>query len=512
MAVKHARPASVMASYNEVDGIPVHAHRELLTDILKEEWGFDGYVIADLTGVDQLFTRHFVAQDSAEAARMALNAGIDMELPAQITCFHTLEESVRNGKVEMQALDNAVRRILKVKFRLGLFEEPYADPERAIRAYREGAHRELALQAVHKSMVLLKNEDNTLPLDAESISDLAVIGPNAGEIHLGGYSSEPRSGISVLEGIRERGGGQFRVHYAEGCGITAGEASFWTDEPAALSDPQEDREKIREAVRVAKVCDAVVLVLGGNETTCREGWSDDHQGDRDNLELVGMQNELAEAILATGKPVVVVLINGRPLSVSYLKEKAPAILEAWYAGQETGRAVFDVIFGKVNPGGRLPVTFPVNAGQLPAYYNRKPSMSRQYLFGEDEPLFPFGYGLSYTSFSYEGLRVSPGIIPADREAEVHVEVTNTGSREGDEVVQLYIRDKVSSVTRPVKELKGFQRISLEPGERRTVSFVISPDKLQFYNLSMERVVEPGEFEIMVGTSSVDLTSVILRVK
>lgn len=511
MAVKQSRPACVMASYNEVDGIPVHAHHGLLTTILKEEWAFGGYVISDLTGVDQLFTRHFVAQDSAEAAIMAMNAGIDMELPAQITCFHALAEAIRNGQVEEQVLDEAVRRILKVKFQLGLFENPYTDPELAMLAYRESGHQELALKAAHKCMVLLKNELNTLPFDPENISDLAVIGPNAKEIHLGGYSPEPRAGISVLDGIRERGADQFRVHYAEGCRITAGEASFWTDESAAFSDPEEDREKIREAVKVAKKCDAVLLVLGGNETTCREGWSDDHRGDRDNLELIGMQNQLAEAVLATGKPVVVVLINGRPLAVSYLKEKAPAILEAWYAGQETGRAVFDVIFGKVNPGGKLPVTFPVNAGQLPAYYNRKPSMARKYLFGEDEPLFPFGFGLSYTTFSYGGLKVSPRVISAQQQAEVSVEVTNKGTREGDEVVQLYIRDKVSSVTRPVKELKGFQRITLEPGETTTVGFVISPDMLQFYNLSMERVVEPGEFEIMVGTSSTDHTSVTLKV-
>jgi len=263
---------------------------------------------------------------------------------------------------------------------------------------------------------------------------------------------------------------------------------------------------------ILKQCDATVLVLGGNETTCREGWSDEHRGDRDHLELIGMQNELAKAVLATGKPVVVVLINGRPLSIPYLKETVPAILEAWYAGQETGRAIFDVIFGKVNPGGKLPVTFPVNVGQLPAYYNRKPSMERQYLFGQDEPLFPFGFGLSYTSFSYGDIRVSPSVISADQQAEVSVDVTNTGSRKGEEVVQLYIRDKVSSVTRPVKELKGFQRMSLKPGETKTASFVITPDKLQFYDLSMERVVEPGEFEIMVGTSSVDLSSVSLWIE
>ena len=282
--------------------------------------------------------------------------------------------------------------------------------------------------------------------------------------------------------------------------------------PAVKSNPDEDRKRIAEAVTVARECDAVLLVLGGNETSCREGWSDDHRGDRDDLGLIGLQNELTEAILATGKPVIVLLINGRPLSISYLKENAHAIIEAWYAGQETGRAVYDVLFGKINPGGKLPVTFPSSVGQLPAYYNRKPSMSRQYLFGEDTPLFPFGFGLSYTTFSYHNLKVSPDIISADQNSRVSVDVSNTGNREGDEVVQLYIRDKKSSVTRPVKELKGFQRISLQPGETKTLTFTISKEELQFYNLQMERVVEPGEFEIMVGTNSVDLSSVLLKVE
>lgn len=512
MVVKEANPLSVMASYNEIDGVPSHANYNLLTSILKNEWGFDGYVIADQTGVSQLFDKHCIASDSAEAAEIAIKAGVDMDLPNSKTCFKFLVESVKSGKVGESVLNEAVRRVLRVKFQLGLFENPYANLDKALNAYKNSGHKELALQAAHKSTILLKNENKTLPLNIDNIKNLAVIGPNAADIHLGGYSAEPRVGISVLSGLKEKGKEKFNVHYAKGCKIIEGKVSFWTDEPASESNPEDDKKLIAEAVTVAKKSDVVVLVLGGNESTCREAWWNTHLGDRDDLGLIGMQNELAEAILATGKPVIVILINGRPLEISYLKENVPAILEAWYAGQETGIALSDILFGDVNPSGKLPVTFPANVGQLPVYYNKKPSVYREYLFGDTIPLYPFGYGLSYTTFSYNNLKVSPETIAANQNAIVTVDITNTGDRDGEEVAQMYIRDKVSSVTRPIKELKGFKRVPLKAGETKTVSFTISPDKLQFYNIDMKRVVEPGEFEILVGTNSTNLLPINLVVK
>jgi beta-glucosidase len=289
------------------------------------------------------------------------------------------------------------------------------------------------------------------------------------------------------------------------------EGGNWFADRATLNDEADDRRLIAEAVAVARRCDLVVLVIGGNEDTNKEAWSDNHLGDRDSLELVGRQEDLFRAMMSTGKPVVVFLINGGPLAIRSIAEQAPAILEGFYLGQETGTAAAEVLFGDTNPGGKLTVTFPRSAGQLPVFYNRKPSAKRGYLFSTTEPLFPFGHGLSYTTFSYSGLRVSPTIIPPDGEAQASVTVMNTGRRRGDEVVQMYLRDEVSSITRPVRELKDFARVTLEPGQSRTVTFRITPDKLSFYDRRMRRVVEPGAFQVMVGGSSNTAVSAKLEV-
>lgn len=342
---------------------------------------------------------------------------------------------------------------------------------------------------------------------------LAVIGPNAPDIHLGGYSSWPMQGVSVLQGIREFAGGKFNVVYAEGCKLTLNKEWHWqVNENPILGDPETDRKLIAEAVTVAKQSDAVVLALGENELIHREAWSETHLGDRDDLDLVGRQNELAEAILKTGKPTVVLLINGRPITLNDLQQNAPAIIECWYLGQETGRAAAEVIFGKVNPSGKLPVTFPRSVGQLPCYYNKKPSHHREYVLAESSPLYPFGFGLSYTTFEYKNLKITPAEIQAGGTAEVTVDVANTGKMKGDEIVQLYIRDVISLPTRPMKELRDFARISLNPGETKTVKFTITPDKLEAYDLDMKRVVQPGDFEIMVGKNSVEVLADTLTVK
>lgn len=499
-AVKEAGVLSVMASYNEIDGVPSHANKWLLDKVLRQEWGFDGLVASDYYGIPQLQSLHKIASNKAEAARLALEAGVDIELPDPDT-FKALPQLVKEGKVSEATLDRAVARNLKLKFLLGLFENPYVDPARAERVTNSEAHRALAAEAARRSIILLKNENNLLPLRRERLKSVAVIGPNAARAHLGGYSDNPGRGVSVLEGVKAKVGGQLKVTYAEGCKITQEGGDWWAD-TSRLGDPAEDAKLIAEAASVARAADAVVLVLGGNEDTNKEAWADNHLGDRDSLELVGSQNDLVKAVLATGKPTIVVLINSGPLSINYIAEKVPAILEGFYLGQETGIAVADALFGDHNPAGKLPVSFPRSVGQLPIYYNHKPTARRGYLYTSKEPLFPFGHGLSYTTFAYTAPKVSPEKIGPAGQATVTVNVTNTGKVKGDEIVQLYIRDLVSSVTRPVMELKDFRRVSLAPGESRTITFTITPDKLAFFDLNMQRVVEPGWFDIMVGASSI----------
>jgi len=391
-----------------------------------------------------------------------------------------------------------------------LFENPYVDVDRAVQVTNSSEHRALAADAARRSITLLKNQNDLLPLNRTTLKSIAVIGPNAAQVHLGGYSDDPGRGVSVLQGIKDKVGNGVKVVYAEGCKITK-EGGNWFADTAHLGDPVEDQKLIAEAVGVAQNADVALLVLGGNEDTNKEGWADNHLGDRDSLELVGRQNDLVKAVLETGKPTIVVLINSGPLSINYIAENVPAILEGFYLGQETGIGVADVLFGDYNPAGKLTISFPRSVGQLPLYYNRKPTARRGYLFANKEPLFPFGFGLSYTTFAYSNLKISPAKIGATGEAKVTVTVANTGTRGGDEIVQLYIRDLISSVTRPVKELKDFKRISLAPGESKNVEFVITPEKLSFLDLNMKSIVEPGWFDIMVGTSSVKYETVKLEV-
>jgi beta-glucosidase len=350
-------------------------------------------------------------------------------------------------------------------------------------------------------------------LDKKDLGSLAVIGPNAAAVRLGGYSGDPGCAITVLEGIRQKVSGKVDVRYAEGCGITQSDLgpAMWHEDLVVPPDPDEDQRLIAEAVEIARAADVALLVLGDNEQTCREGWSETHLGDRDSLDLPGRQDELLRAVVDTGTPTILLLIQGRPATINYAVENVPAILEGWYLGQAAGTAAADVLFGDVNPGGKLPITFPRSVGQIPAYYYHKPSARRGYLFADKTPLFPFGHGLSYTHFEFSDLRLEPQQISPGENALVQVEVTNTGKRTGDEVVQLYLRDQVSSLTRPVKQLKGFRRVTLQPGETQTVEFMLSPDDLSFLNADMQRVVEPGSFDVMVGNSSVNLDTVVLEV-
>ena len=513
MAIRHANALSVMASYNEWDGVPNHVNRKLLTDILRNEWGFKGYVMSDGGGMYTTYRDHSAAADSVESGVLSVMAGIDFDL-SNGGCFIGLPDQVMKGNVAEEYISRAAKNVLRVKFTAGLFDDPYIDLDSADKVYNTKEHKALALKAAHEAMVLLKNENNTLPFKETKIKTLAVIGPNAADIHLGGYSSWPMRGVSVLQGIREFAERRFKVVYAEGCKLTLNKEWHWqVNENPILNDPENDKNLIAQAVKVAKRSDAVVLALGENELICREAWSENHLGDRDDLNLVGMQNELARAILNTGKPVVILLINGRPITINYLQHRATAIIECWYLGEETGHAVADVIFGIVSPSGKLPVTFPRSVGQLPCFYSKKPSAHRSYVLTESsEPLYPFGFGLSFATFEYKHLKISPEVIPADGTAEVSVDVTNTGNMRGDEIVQLYVHDVISLPTRPVKELKDFARITLNPGETRRARFIITPEKLEAFDLDMRRVVQPGDFEIMVGKSSVEVLTDTLTVR
>ncbi|HUG53687.1 MAG TPA: glycoside hydrolase family 3 N-terminal domain-containing protein [Vicinamibacteria bacterium] len=508
VAVKEARVAAVMPSYNELDGVPAHTNRWLIEQVLRGEWGFDGLVVSDYYAIDQMETRHGVAADLADAARQALETGVDVELP-DVKAYPLLLDQIRSGRIPESTLDRSVARVLRAKFLAGLFERPYADPDEAERVSNTPAHQALALEAARRAVVLLKN-DGLLPLDRARLKTIAVIGPNARGVRLGGYSSAPGRGVDVLDGIKAAAGASLRVLYAEGTRITEHEPN-WTADAVVFGDPARNRERIAEAAAVARQADVAVVVIGTNESTSREAWADEHLGDVASLALSSQQDELVEAVRATGKPMVVVLLNGRPLALPRVVEAAGAMLEGFYLGQEGGTAVAEVLFGDYNPGGKLPISFPRHVGQVPVHYGRKPTSYRNYLDLTREPQFAFGHGLSYTTFRLDGLKVSPARIPPDGQATASVEVTNTGARAGDEVVQLYVRDRVASVTRPVLELRGFQRLTLAPGERRTVTFTLGPEALSFTGQDMRRVVEPGLFDVMVGTSSTRLARVPLEV-
>ncbi len=514
-ALREAGAVTLMASYNEIDGIPSHANKWLMRDLLRKEWGFKGFVVSDYYAIWELGYRpdthgHFVAKDKKESCALAVKAGVNIELPDP-DCYLHLVELVKKGVLRESELDELVAPMLFWKFEMGLFDDPYVDPAEAERVVGCDQHRGLALTAAHEAITLLKNEDGLAPLDLSKIKSIAVIGPNANRSLLGGYSGVPDHNVTVLEGIKKKAGKRVKVLYSEGCKITIG--GSWNQDAVVPSDPEEDRKGIAEAVRVAKKADVIVLAIGGNEQTSREAWGLSHMGDRTSLDLIGRQEELVKAMVALGKPVIVFLFNGRPLSINYVAENVPVIYECWYLGQETGHAVADVLFGDYNPGGKLPISVPRSVGHLPVFYNYKPSARRGYLFDDVSPLFAFGYGLSYTSFNLSNPRLTKKRIRTDGSTQVLVAVTNTGKRAGTEVVQLYIRDLVSSATRPVKELKGFKKVWLKPGESTTVALDITPAELSFFDVIMKYVVEPGDFEIMVGDSSrdADLTKLILHV-
>ncbi|WP_442591069.1 glycoside hydrolase family 3 N-terminal domain-containing protein [Pedobacter sp. AW31-3R] len=507
-AAVEAGALSVMAAYNSIDGIPCSANAWLMNDVLRKQWGFNGFMVSDLGSIDGLLTANHVAADMKEAAAMAMNAGLDNDLGG-VAFSAPLMEALKNGTVSQERIDEAVARMLRLKFEMGLFENPYVKPKLAKQVVRNKAAVALARQVARESVVLLKNEKHTLPF-SRSIKSIAVVGPNADNMYnqLGDYTAPQDSAnvFTLLEGIQAKLNGAAKVNYVKGCDIR---------------DTTDVR--IDAAVAAVQAADVAVVVIGGSSardfkteyistgaaTVSQQGTgtvSDMESGegyDRSTLDLLGKQLDLLQAVVRTGKPVVVVFIGGRPLNLNWAEANAPAILNAWYPGQEGGNAIADVLFGDFNPAGRLPVSVPRSVGQLPVYYNYKSPQKHDYVEGPSGPLYDFGFGLSYSKFDYKNLQVSLKET-TDLQLDINVELTNTSDVDGDEVVQLYIHDEAASVVVPVKQLKAFRRVHLKAHETKTVSFGLLKNDLMLYNQLMEPVVEAGVFKLMVGASSKDI--------
>ncbi len=508
--IREAGLLGVMSSYNDYDGFPIQSSYYWLTTRLRGEMGFRGYVVSDSDAVEYLYTKHRTAKDMKEAVRQSVEAGLNVRCTFRSPDSYVLplRELVKEGGLSEEVINDRVRDILRVKFLVGLFDNPYqTDLKGADEEVERKENEEVALQASRESIVLLKNDKNVLPLDASSIRKIAVCGPNADErsyalTHYGPLAVEV---TSVLKGIQEKMKGKADILYTKGCDLV--DANWPESELIDYPLTDEEQKEIDKAVGQAKQADVAIVVLGGGQRTCGENKS------RSSLDLPGRQLDLLKAVVATGKPVILVLINGRPLSINWADKFVPAILEAWYPGSKGGTAVADVLFGDYNPGGKLTVTFPKTVGQIPFNFPCKPSSQ---IDGGKNPgadgnmsrangaLYPFGYGLSYTTFEYSGLKISPAIITPNQKTYVSCKVTNTGKRAGDEVVQLYVRDVLSSVTTYEKNLAGFERVHLKPGETKEITFPVDRKALELLNADMHWVVEPGDFTLMLGASSTDI--------
>lgn len=508
-AVKIAHIEAVMPSYNEtMGGLPSSANPWLLKEVLRKEWGFTGITVSDYSAIEELNTVQGMASDKAAAGVLAFRSGIDMELP-EPSAYPGLVEAVKAGTISEADLNETVGRVLSAKFKAGLFEHPLVDTQRAGREVATADHIRLARKVADEAIVLLKNQNQLLPLDPTSIKTLAVIGPNANKERLGGYSGLPASFVTVLDGIKKRIGSGTNVVYAEGCRISEPDAAPNSNEylPYKAPSAESDLQLIDDAVETARRADVVVLVLGGNENVSREATTKELKGDSDTLELPGRQNELVDRIAKLGKPMVAVLLNGRAYSIEQLSNQVPAILEGWYLGQETGNAVAGVLFGDVNPSGHLPVTIARNVGQLPVFYYKMPKSRFGYVFSDNSALYPFGFGLTYTTFSIGAPTVERATMRRSDTAKVSVKVTNTGNRAGDEVIQMYVHHPVSSIAQPVILLRGFKRIHLGPCESTTITFDAGPEQLSILNARMEWVVEPGPVDVLIGANSAETAKV-----
>ena len=489
-AAKDAGVGTFMSAFNDLNGVPTSGNRWTLTEVLRGQWKFDGFVVSDYTAVMELL-KHGYAKDEADAAQLALNAGVDMEMVSRFY-NQTGAELVKDKRLSMPTIDEAVRRILRIKFRLGLFDKPFTDESLEGKTLLTAENRKTAREIANKSFVLLKNDKETLPI-SKNIKSVAVIGALADNQRImnGSWAGDGRDedAVTVLQGVKNKLGNNAKINYAKGCEIAC-----------------ENFDDFQDAVNAATDSDFTILVVGEDAGMSGEASS------RSVLDLPGKQLDLVKAIHSIGKPYAVVLMNGRPLTINWLAEMSPAILETWFAGTEGGNAIADTLFGDANPGGKLPVTFPRSVGQIPIFYNHRNTgrpfeaenkYTSKYLDIPNTPLYPFGYGLSYTNFRLQNLRLSAKQIRPDGSLNVMVDVENTGKKTGDEVVQLYLRDLVASISPAVRELKGFQRITLKSGEKKTVTFTLKPEHLGFYNAQMKFVVEPGDFKVYVGDSSLD---------
>ena len=512
-AVKKAGATGVMASHGEIDGVPAHADIELLDDTLRQDWGFEGYIVSDWDDIRRIYSLHGVASSEAEAAIMALKAGVDIEL-ANNGVYTMLPKLVKDGLVSEHFVRRAAERVLRAKFKCGLFDYPFADPTQAENLSRSPAHRALARKMAEESVILLKNDEEILPLNPNETQKLLVVGPNAASVHLGGYSPKPYLGVSLLEGLRKYVSEKnIDIKYAPGCKITTsgeGQNEIETDasDTAQFASTESNKKLIADAVSMAKQCDKIILAVGGNEHTAREAYfAGDSRGDRDDIDLFGDQNELISALAETGKPIIAVLIHGRPLSPQLLVKKCPAILDAFYPGEEGGHALASIIFGEVNPSGKLPVTLVRNVGQIPGFYYQKPTGKfRNYVASDSTPLFPFGHGLSYTRFRISEPKLSNTEISVNDEIDIITTVKNVGNRQGQEVIQLYIRDEIANRTRPVKQMRGFHKVSLEAGEERNVKFTLRPEDVGYFDSKGKLQLEAGRIKVMVGSNSEELKS------
>jgi beta-glucosidase len=487
--IKQHGALAVMANYPAIDGVAAHASEKIMTRILRDELNFQGLVLGEGMGLTTVIQERHAA-DNKGSGPLALKAGVDVGISHEPAYMLDLIENVKQGRVPMELVDRAVRRILRQKFVLGLFERPYVDVEHAVKGVPRDEHRRLALQTAREGIVLLKNEKSLLPLDRNAVKSIAVIGPNADDERnqLGDYTSKTilQDIVTVLEGIRAKAAPGTEVLHVKGCNVRG-----------------EKLNQIREAQEAARKAQVAVVVVGEARDTNGEG------RDVASLDLSGMQEDLIKAVHATGTPTVVVLINGRPLSVRWVAEHVPAVVEAWLPGEQGGTAVAEILFGDVNPSGRLPITVPRHVGQLPMYYNHTATKEtaargRGYVDMKATPLWEFGYGLGYTRYQYSDLRIEPAVIGPDGAVRVRARVKNTGARAGEEVAQLYLNDVISSVSRPVKELRGFRKIALAPGEQKEVEFTLDFEALSLLDQNMKRVVEPGVFEVMIGASSADV--------
>ena len=503
-AIQEANVLSVMSAYNSYDGEAINANSEIYTELLRTRLGFKGYVYSDWGAISMLHSFHKVAETRSDAAVLAIEAGIDLEAPSP-WAYSTLDSLVKIGRVDIATIDQAVSRILYVKFVSGLFEHPFVDESQIDKIIHHSEHVALSKKMADESIVLLKNENNLLPLDKSTLKSIALIGPNADQVQFGDYtwSRDNKDGITVKEGIKQVVGKDVTINYAKGCDLVS------------LDD-----SGIPEAIAMAKKSDLAIVVIGTASASLARDYSNSTSGegfDLTDLNPTGKQGELVRAIYATGKPTIVVLVQGKPFSIPWIKENIPAIVEAWYPGEMGGLSIAEVLFSKISPSGKIPVSFPKSVGHLPCYYNYLPKdrgyykksgtygkPGKYHVYSSPDPLWAFGYGLSYTTFSYNNFNAIKTNLTFDDEINVTVDVKNTGDIEGKEVVQLYIRDDYCSVVRPVKELKAFKKITLLPGETKTVELKVKLKDCGYYNNKGEYLLEPGTFKVMVGSSSSDI--------